>query len=75
MQVIELTKIASKLYKANNYKSLDLMHELYSITKGLHPKDDIEPILSKELAAYLKTTKVKEIEKTVIEFWRWVIGV
>ena len=68
MKVIEFTKIASKLYKANNHKSLDLMHELYSITKGLHPKDDIKPNFSKELSEYLKTTKVKEIEKTARDF-------
>ena len=69
MKAIDLTKVASLLYKQPpNHKRQDLMFEIYAITKGLHPKDEITKEFSKELSEYLKNTKVKEIEKTAREF-------
>jgi hypothetical protein len=66
MRVIELTKIASWLYH-NDIKN-PLRLEIYGITKGLHPVDIIEPKMSKELNHFIKTTKLKQVEKTAKEF-------
>jgi len=65
MKAIDLTKIASYLFRQPpNHKRQDLMHEIYAITKGLHPKDEVKIEFSKELQDYLKNTNVKEITET-----------
>jgi hypothetical protein len=66
MKVIDLTKVASWLY-LNDIEN-PLRFELYKITKGLHPVDNITPNLSKELKQFIKTKRLKEIEKTAKEF-------
>ena len=69
MKAIELKKVASHLFKQpDNHKRNDLMHEIYAITDGLHGKDEVKSEFSKELQAYLKETKLKEIEKTAKAF-------